>query len=84
MLLLRLIVSTLNLLGIQLNLRYAQQKVFLGFEGNLEHDLSKPYGTPRKLMKELTQRHNNSVTRRSRLVATPRTVASLLSPPEPQ
>jgi hypothetical protein len=35
MLLLRLIVSTLNLLGIQLNLRYAQQKVFLGFEGNL-------------------------------------------------
>jgi GDP-L-fucose synthase len=28
----------------------AQQKVLLGFEGNLEHDLSKPDGTPRKLM----------------------------------
>jgi hypothetical protein len=50
----------------------------------LEHDLSKPDGTPRKLMKGLTQRRNYSVTRRSRLVATPRNVASLLSQPEPQ
>lgn len=83
MLLLLLIVFALNLLGIQIYLRYAQQKALLGFEGNLEHDLSKPDGTPRKLMKELTQRHNNSVTRRSRLVATLRTVASLISPPEP-
>lgn len=84
MLLLLLIVFALNLLGIQLYLRYARQKALLGFEKNLEHNFSKPDGTPRKLMKELTQRHNNSVTRRSHLVSTPRTVASLLSPPEPQ
>lgn len=78
------LVLMLNLAGIQLYLRYARQKALLGFEGNLEHDLSKPNSTPRKLMKGLTQRSNYSVTRRSRLFATPRTVTSSLSQPEPQ
>jgi len=50
MLLLLLIVLILNLLGIQFYLRYARQKALLGFERNLERDLSKPDGTPRKLM----------------------------------